>query len=270
MSIGTLAQIATDIFLGLGVFICSMRLARAPKDDPRLSRGLQMLQSKIAVLEDLSDRCEAQERQISALLEQKSLDLQARIEDAERHVQAVRASIQRSLEVARIFEDKIPHAEIIERRQTARYVQAARLAHQGATVDEIAERVQLPRGELEFIAKVNKNRLMFSEDQLPEWAAESAGAPPPFGEGPFAQPMAGFAPLPSDLDLTAPESTAASPSEALEALGAEFRRACEGAAAGDAPAAFAPEPPPAPREAMPAIRKVEFPRISTNPTDSLR
>ena len=203
MNASALVQIAVDLFLGVGLFLCAMKLARAPKDDPRLSRGLQLLQSKIAVLEDLADKADAQAHSLTALLEQKGCEVQTRIQDAERHVRAVAASIERSREVAKIFEDKIPHSEIIERQNTVKYVQAARLAHQGLDAAEIGARVDLPRGELEFIAKINKQRLMFSEEQLPWWA-----------NGPGTEPAA---------VLTEPREEDAS----MQRLGDQFRAACE-------------------------------------------
>jgi hypothetical protein len=163
-----------DIFLALGVFVVVMRMNREPKDDPRLSRGLQLLQSKIAVLEDLSDRTEVQVNQLTAILEQKAREVQAKVQLAEQHVHEIRVAMDRSLEVAKIFQDKIPHQEIIERQSTIKYVHAARLAHQGLGVDEIAAQVDLPKGEIEFIAKVNREQLMFNEEQLPWWAKENA------------------------------------------------------------------------------------------------
>jgi hypothetical protein len=170
--LGTLIQVVFDIFAALGFFIILMRMSRAPKDDPRMSRGLQLLQSKISVLEDLSDRTEVQVNQLTAILEQKSREVQAKVQLAEQSVQAIRVSMERSLDVAKIFQDKIPHQEIIERQNTIKYVQAARLAHQGMSVDEIAEKTDLPKGEVEFIAKVNRDQLLFNEEQLPAWAKE--------------------------------------------------------------------------------------------------
>ena len=171
---GTLIQVVFDIFAALGFFIILMRMSRAPKDDPRLSRGLQLLQSKISVLEDLSDRTEVQVGQLTAILEQKSREVQAKVQLAEQSVHEIRVSMERSLDVAKIFQDKIPHQEIIERQNTIKYVQAARLAHQGLSVDEIAEKVDLPKGEVEFIAKVNRDQLLFNEEQLPAWAKETS------------------------------------------------------------------------------------------------
>lgn len=174
MGAGTLIQIVFDIFIAAGFFTIVMRMNRAPKDDPRLSRGLQLLQSKISVLEDLSDRTENQVNQLVAILENKGREVQAKVQLAEQTVHEIRLSMERSLEVAKIFQDKIPHKEIIERQNTIKYVQAARLAHQGVSVDEIATQTGLPKGEVEFIASVNRDRLMFSEDQLPDWVRESA------------------------------------------------------------------------------------------------
>ena len=191
MSKWALIQVIFDIFAALGFFVIVMRMNRAPKDDPRLSRGLQLLQSKIAVLEDLSDRTEVQVSQLAAILDQKCREVQAKVQLAEQQVHEIRVSMERSLEVAKIFQDKIPHQEIIERQNTIKYVQAARLAHQGAPIDEICEKVDLPKGEVEFIAKVNRERLMFNEDQLPAWANEPAPQSPieSAAGASFAQPI---------------------------------------------------------------------------------
>lgn len=176
MGTWALIQVVFNIFAALGFFVIIMRMNRAPKDDPRLSRGLQLLQSKISVLEDLSDRTEMQVNQLTSILDQKVKEVQAKVQLADQHVQAIRVSMDRSLEVAKIFQDKIPHQEIIERQNTIKYVQAARLAHQGLSVDEIAAQVSLPKGEIEFIAKVNRDRLMFNEESLPAWAKEESSA----------------------------------------------------------------------------------------------
>src|SRR3954471_5396033 len=132
-------QFFIDIAIGVGLFFIAMRIMRQPKDDPRLSRGLQLLQAKISVLEDLSDRTETQVNQILSLLEQKIREVQNKIQLADKHVHLIRESMDRSLEVAKIFQEKIPHEEIIERQNTKKYLKAARLANQGKSVAEIAE-----------------------------------------------------------------------------------------------------------------------------------
>ncbi|WP_413577026.1 DUF2802 domain-containing protein [Bdellovibrio sp. HCB290] len=172
MSFWFLTQLLVNVILLAGVIGVWVRMNRPAKDDPRLSKGLQLLQSKIAVLEDLSDRTETQVNQLTALLEQKVKDIQSKIQASEKQIAKIDQSMQKSMEVAKIFQDRIPHTEIVERQNTIKYVKAARLAHQGLSADEIAAQVDLSMGEIEFIAKVNKDQLMFCEDSLPEWANE--------------------------------------------------------------------------------------------------
>ena len=135
-----------------------------------MSRGLQLLTSKIAILEDLADRTDKQVQQLTDLLEQRSRGLQTKIFEGEKLIRELDQSMQRSKEVAEIFQDRIPHEEIIERQNTIRYVKAAQMAHKGSSIEEIATQVDLPREQIEFIAKVNKKQLMFDVSQLPEWA----------------------------------------------------------------------------------------------------
>lgn len=172
MSFWVLVQVLVNLLLLAGFGFIWFRLARAPKDDPRMSRGLQLLQSKISVLEDLSDRTETQVAQLTALLEQKCREVQNLVAQSEKQMQKIEGSMAKSMDVAKIFQDKIPHQEIIERQNTVKYVKAARMAHQGASIEEIASSVDLSRGEIEFIAKVNRDQLQFSEADLPEWTKE--------------------------------------------------------------------------------------------------
>ena len=170
MNVWILLQTACNLIFLSGLIAAWARLKRPPQDDPRLSRGLQLLQTKITVLEDLSDRTDAQVKQLTALLDQKSRLLQSKILEAEQQIMKIDHSMTKSLEVAEIFQDKIPHQEVLERQQKTEYVRAARLAHSGATVEEISAQVSLPREQVELIAKFNRERLMFDEDRLPEWA----------------------------------------------------------------------------------------------------
>ena len=170
MSTWVLPAIAVQIFLVLSVVILWLRQARKPKDDPRLTRGLQLLQSKIAVLEDLSERTEHQVQNLTQFLDERSKHLQTKILDAEELLVKLDHSMKKSLDVAEIFQDKIPHEEIIERGQTQKYVTAAKMANDGRTVDEIVQALNLPRSEVEFIAKVNRDELTFEPSLLPEWA----------------------------------------------------------------------------------------------------
>lgn len=174
MSLWVLLQVVLNILLVTSVFIMWARLKRPPQDDPRLSRGLQLLQSKITVLEDLSDRTDRQVTQLTSLIDQKARFLQSKIYEAETQILKVQGAMDKSLEVAEIFQDKIPHDEIIDRQNTVKYVRAARMAHSGHSIEEILLEVDLPREQVEFIAKVNREKLMFDDEQLPAWAQEKS------------------------------------------------------------------------------------------------
>ncbi|MEI7973348.1 MAG: DUF2802 domain-containing protein [Bdellovibrio sp.] len=173
MGFWTLLQILAHVVTFASLVSVFFSLRRPAKDDPRMSRGLQLLQSKIAVLEDLSDRTDTQVHQLQALLSQRSKDVETLIQRLDLEMAKIQQATQKSLEVAEIFQDRIPHKEIIERQTTSKYVKAAQLAHAGKSVDEIARSVDLSVGEIELIAKMNREHLQFSEAALPEWIQKS-------------------------------------------------------------------------------------------------
>ena len=69
MNAWILFQILVNLILTAGLVTLWIRLGRPAKDDPRMSKGLQLLQSKISILEDLSDRTDTQVQQLTALLD---------------------------------------------------------------------------------------------------------------------------------------------------------------------------------------------------------
>ncbi len=210
MSIWMLLQIVVNIvFIFFAIYIAKRVYFSKPIDDPRLSRGLQLLQSKIAVLEDLSDRTETQVKQMTYLLEKKGAEVQEKISAAEVQLEAIRNSMQKSMEVAQIFQDKIPHEEIIERQATAKYVAAAQMAHRGSSADEISKKLEMPIGEVLLITKLNREGLMFSEEQLPEWAKLKVESKQP------------------QRDLSRVFEVPSVDTEQLKVLGDRFRAACE-------------------------------------------
>ncbi|MEZ0390860.1 MAG: DUF2802 domain-containing protein [Pseudobdellovibrionaceae bacterium] len=263
MTFWGLVQVFVDLSLLTSAGFMWVKLHRPAKDDPRMSRGLQLLQSKISVLEDLSDRTETQVTQLTTLMEQKCRDIQNIIFQAEKQIQKIEAAMGKSLEVAKIFQDKIPHQEIIERQNTIKYVKAARMAHQGAGIDAIAAQVDLSRGEIEFIAKVNRDQLQFSEEELPAWAKEEALAQKVNSADELLQPLI--------QKPTASQNAGAH--DALSSLGAQFRQAMQPTAAVVTPPPQAPVPVAAvakkstqPMSSNDAgvVKKVIFPKIEAN------
>ncbi len=229
MSFWVLFQILFNLVCIAGLAGVWVRMNRPAKDDPRLSKGLQLLQNKIAVLEDLSDRTETQVSQLTALLEQKVKVIQLSVQAADKQINKIEQSMQKSLEVAKIFQDRIPHSEIVERQSTIKYVKAARLAHQGLSVEEIANQVDLSRGEIEFIAKVNREQLMFCEESLPEWAQERSAEAEDKSEFSDVDNIAFMPPLLKDMgkDLSSVFEVQKNDQKALKKLGEAFKAACE-------------------------------------------
>ncbi len=172
MSHWTLLQVIFDLFVFATLLIMWWRLRRPPQDDPRLSRGLQLLQTKITVLEDLSDRTDAQVRQLTSMIDQKTRLLQNKVLEAEQQILKLEHNAG-SVSAGAAAEPEISHHDIVERQRTIEYVKAARMANSGLSIDKIAEQVLLPREELELIVKFNRDQLMFDENQLPDWATSN-------------------------------------------------------------------------------------------------
>lgn len=236
VSIGAIAQIIFDFFLISGIVILWARYRKNDGDDPRMSRSLQLLQSKISILEDLSDRIDEQLQQASTLMEHKKKELDVRIAEVDRTLQTIQQSRDKSLEVAKIFQDRIPHAEIIERQRTIEYVKAARLAHEGVELSELVKQVNLPAGEVEFIAKMNREQLQFSLEELPDWATGAfADASAPKGNmlaSISAETIATTGPViefPSRPTIELPKMNAEVSSD-LAAIGERMRMAAGGVA----------------------------------------
>ena len=229
MSIFIFSQIAFNVFLILAAWVLWSKFRRPAKDDPRLSRGLQLLQSKISILEDLSDKTDHQINQIIAVLDKKCKELQGKVQEAKTEVNRVDCSIQRSLEVSEIFEDRIPHQEIIERQKTKKYVLAAQLAHQGLTPEEISRRVDIPLGELEMITKVNRDRLMFDKENLPAWAKESdqRSLEQRVSFQMADQTIDETTQIPTDIGESVIYKPLIERPKSLKKIGNEFRRVCE-------------------------------------------
>ena len=161
----TLVNLLLITFIVFNWFIRS----KEHHEDQRLTKGLQLLQNKISILQDLSDKSDEQVRRWVHLIEQKSADVQSKLIQSDEKVEQIESVLSKALDVSKIFYDQVPHAEIIERQKTNKYVQAAKLANQGFTSDQISLKVDLNLAEIEMIVKMNKEKLQFSEENLPAW-----------------------------------------------------------------------------------------------------
>lgn len=138
-------------------------------EDQRLTKGLQLLQNKISILQDLSDKSDEQVRKWVHLIEQKSYDVQNQLTRSDEKIEQIEAVLVKALDVTKAFSEQMPHETLAERQKTSRYAQAAKLAHQGYSADQISQKVDLSIAEIDIIIKMNRNELQFSEDNLPAW-----------------------------------------------------------------------------------------------------
>lgn len=138
-------------------------------DDSRLTKGLQLLQNKISILQDLSDKSDEQLRKWVILLEQKSNEIQNQIARADDNIHKIDQTLKKTLEVSKVFSENIPHSELADRQKTSLYAQAAQLAHQGYSLDQIKEKIDLSPAEIEIVIRLNRQQLQFSEENLPAW-----------------------------------------------------------------------------------------------------
>ena len=138
-------------------------------EDQRLTKGLQLLQNKISILQDLSDKSDEQVRKWVHLIEQKSHEVQSQLTHSDEKMLQIEKVLAKALDVTRAFQDQVPHETLAERQKTSRYVQAAKLAHQGMNAEQISEKTDLSVAEIDIIIKMNRNQLQFSEDDLPAW-----------------------------------------------------------------------------------------------------
>jgi hypothetical protein len=53
------------------------------------------------------------------------------------------------------------------------------MAHEGRSSEDISNELDIPKGELDFIVRINRDGLMFSDEDLPEWAKQEPSAEQP-------------------------------------------------------------------------------------------
>ncbi len=147
--------------------------SKARAEDNRLTRGLQLLQNKISILQDLSDKTDEQVRNWVHVIETKSNAVQAQLERSDEKIIQIESALSKALDVSKIFYEQVPANE--ERQKTSKYVQAAKLANQGFSTDQIMQKIDLSAGEVEMITKMNRENLQFSEEALPAWVSAEAG-----------------------------------------------------------------------------------------------
>ena len=160
-----------DFFLILFVFRFWLR-SRSSSSYFKLNRGLQILDGKMGILEDLSERMEKEYEQLTELLDKKSIQISKKIQESKLCVQKIEEAITKIKKVTKIFQEKLPHKELAEREQALNYIKAAHKAHKGEEAKQISEELKLPLAEVELIRKFNERSLAFKEEDLSSWVRQ--------------------------------------------------------------------------------------------------
>ena len=158
-----------NVVLLLGLSFSVFLRIKEKKEDQRLTKGLQLLQNKISILEDLSDRTDEQVHKLVHLIDQKANEVRHHLTSADQKIEQIDTALSKALDISKVFNEQVPHQELMDRQKTSAYVQAAKMANQGFSIEQISAKVDLSPAEIEMITKVNKDTLQFSEDALPAW-----------------------------------------------------------------------------------------------------
>ena len=156
-----IVQVLFDVLLLVGLAFCLIKIQKDREEDLRINQGLRLLQSKIAVLEDLSDHTETQSRHVLSLMDKKIGEVRNVLRNINQHILEVDKAVEKSERMAQKITQEIPHQKIVEQNITSKYVKAAKLAHQGMSVVDIVKHLGLPKNEVELIAKVNRKKCVF-------------------------------------------------------------------------------------------------------------
>lgn len=168
-----------NVLLLAGLSFSLFLRLKEKKEDQRLTKGLQLLQNKISILQDLSDQTDEQIKNLVRLLDQKTENLKSEMHTADTKIHTLQIRSQQLIEQHQQSQAQTAEATLNTRNNSPNdkmtfYVQAARLAHSGFSADEIVSQIpSLNPAEIEMIVKVNKGRLQFSEEHLPQWVKQN-------------------------------------------------------------------------------------------------
>ena len=178
MSIWIVVQLMVNLVFLAGILFLLISRKQNQKEDQKFSKGLQILQNKISVLEDLSDQTDEQVRSLTQLLEAKYREIQGLLVESDQQIQKME-------EIAKNIWAQVESASAMGVSQTSaetqsmnKYVKAAQLANSGKKIEEIIREIDITRGEAELIVAMNKDQLTFNQNTLPLWVQPDKAAAP--------------------------------------------------------------------------------------------
>lgn len=171
MSVSLLVLTLFNIILLAGLSFSIFLRVKEKKEDQKLTKGLQLLQNKLSILQDLSDRTDEQVHKLVHLLDSKSVEIRSTMKEANHLLEEIRtAPIEQSQQMNQSPSSTDAAAY---NAKSAAVVKAAQLSHAGANIEQIIQETELNRSEVEMIMAVHKHNLQFSAEHLPDWTQET-------------------------------------------------------------------------------------------------
>ncbi len=204
--------------------IIYIRVNKRPAENNRFREGLQMIEGKLNALQDFLEYVDGQVQKMQELISVKSQQLDSQLHNLDQENQKIDNSLLRAKETLDLFQERIPHEEFLDRKNSIKYVKAARMAHQGMSLSEIAKQIDIPMNELELICKLNKESLMITGEDLPDWLETEAPIAPTLPPDTPVKPL----PMPEFHNPTRVVTAFSPPlqqvSPELSSLGEKFRQ----------------------------------------------
>ncbi len=147
--------------------IIYVRISRRPRETHGVREGMDLIESKLNALQDFLESADSQVRKMQELISVKSQQLDLQMQELTQESHKIGNSLLKAQETIDLFQERIPHEEFLDRKNAVNYVKAARMAHEGISLAEIARQIDIPMNELELICKLNKDSLMMTNEDLP-------------------------------------------------------------------------------------------------------
>lgn len=155
-----LFQLIVNILLFAFIGLLWSRLRHLTGDEGRLKQGLQILTTKIAILEDLGQKVDEQSQQTLKILDLKKEAIESLLEKA---IATMHQIDEKTSQVT------VNSEALVERDNAIKFTKAALLANKGVSAAEIAQQVGLGIQESELIYSLNSQHLQFKLEDLPGW-----------------------------------------------------------------------------------------------------
>ncbi len=166
-----LTQLFFDLVLLFAIGLLFGKLKQTVGDDGRIRQGLQILQNKIAILEDLQQKIDEQFKALSQILDIKNKKMDESVLMASSLIKTLEIKIQEGNKILLDLPDNLKININHEDEQTLIYARAAIISSRGGedvSPLQLSTHLGISYEEAELIYKLNHKGLQFDITSLPE------------------------------------------------------------------------------------------------------